>query len=461
MSRVNHTWDEIAIGDVGELTRVCTADDLVVFVHASGNYNPSHLAPPKDAVAPSMWVGSLFSAVLGNVLPGPGTHYRSQTLRFYEHARVGDELTVRLTVTGKQRDGQLVTLDCHLVNQKGELIADGVAEVTAPDRKLMTEDVALPPMMVKRHDKYNQLLAQARAAGPLDTAVVFTTDVVSLTAAIEAAEAGLIHPVLVGPSATIRALTEKHDLQLGDVRIVEAAQEQEAAARAVRLVHEGAVRAVMKGNLHSDELLLEVVKSTGGLRTGRRISHVFVMDVPGLERPLLVTDAVINILPPLETKVDIVKNAIDLALALGVSTPKVGILSAVETVNPQIPSTLDAAALSKMSERGQIKGGVVDGPLAMDNAINVQAARSKGIHSLVAGQADVLVVPNLEAGNMVVKELTFLAGADAAGIVVGALVPVILTSRADSVHSRLASCAVAILYAAYQKESKRRKEVAL
>ena len=215
----------------------------------------------------------------------------------------------------------------------------------------------------------------------------------------------------------------------------------------------------MKGNLHSDELLREVVRPTGGLRTGRRISHVFVMDVPGLERPLLVTDAVINILPPLEAKVDIVKNAIDLAQALGVSTPKVGILSAVETVNPQIPSTLDAAALSKMSERGQIKGGIVDGPLAMDNAISVAAARTKGIHSLVAGHADVLVVPNLEAGNMIVKELTFLAGADSAGIVVGALVPVILTSRADSVHSRLASCAVAILYDAYQKASKRRKEV--
>jgi len=209
MSRVNHTWDEIAIGDVGELTRVCTADDIVVFVHASGNYNPAHLAPPMDAVAPSMWVGSLFSAVLGNVLPGPGTHYRSQTLRFYEHARVGDELTVRLTVTGKQRDGHLVTLDCHLVNQRGDLIADGVAEVTAPDLKLMTEDVALPPLMVKRHDKYNQLLAQARAAGPLDTAVVFTTDVVSLRGAIEAAEEGLIHPVLVGPWASARGRTHR------------------------------------------------------------------------------------------------------------------------------------------------------------------------------------------------------------------------------------------------------------
>ena len=203
-----------------------------------------------------------------------------------------------------------------------------------------------------------------------------------------------------------------------------------------------------------------MVRSTGGLRAGRRISHVFILDVPGLERFLLVTDAVINILPPLETKVDIVQNAIDLALALGVSTPKVGILSAVETVNPQIPSTVDAAALSKMAERGQIKGGLVDGPLAMDNAISTEAARTKGLKSLVAGNADVLVVPNLEAGNMVVKELTFLAGADISGIVVGAQVPVIVTSRADNIQSRLASCAVSALYDAYQKTSKPRKEIA-
>lgn len=460
MSRVNHTWDEIAVGDVGELTRVCTADDIVVFVHASGNYSPAHLAPAPEAVAPSMWVGSLFSAVIGNVLPGPGTTYRSQTLRFHGRAHVGDELTIRVTVTGKREDQRLVTLDCRLVNQQGELVADGIAEVNAPDRKLRAEDVGLPNLKVMRHDKYKRLLVRAHCVGPLDTAVVFATDAVSLRGAIEAAEVGLISPILVGPADTIRAVADEHGIELGGARIVDAAQAQEAAARAVKLVHEGAARAVMKGNLHSDELLREVVKSTGGLRVGRYISHVFVMDVPGLERPLLVTDAAINILPPLETKVDIVQNAIDLALALGVDTPKVGILSAVETVNPRIPSTLDAAALSKMAERGQIKGGIVDGPLAMDNAISTEAARTKGLKSLVAGNADVLVVPNIEAGNMVVKELTFLAGADAAGIVVGALVPVILTSRADSVQARLASCVVAILYGASKEAGKSRKEVA-
>jgi phosphotransacetylase/acyl dehydratase len=461
MNRVNRTWDEIAVGDVGELTRVCTADDIVVFVLASGNYNPTHLAPPLEAVAPSMWVGSLFSSVLGNVLPGPGTTYRSQMLRFHDHAHVGDELTIRVTVTGKREDERLVILECRLVNQRGELIADGVAEVIAPDRKLRSGDVVLPNLKVMRHDKYRRLIAQARSLGPLNTAVVFPIDALSLRGAIEAAEAGLINPILVGPADTIRALADKEGITLGDARIIDVAQSQVAAARAVKLVHEGAARAIMKGSLHTDELSREVVRSTGGLRAGRRISHVFILDVPGLERFLFVTDAVINILPPLETKVDIVQNAIDLALALGVDTPKVGILSAVETVNPQIPSTVDAAALSKMAERGQIKGGLVDGPLAMDNAISTEAARTKGIKSLVGGNADILVVPNLEAGNMVVKQLTFLAGADISGIVVGAMVPAIITSRADDVQSRLASCAVSALYDHYQKTTKPRKEVAL
>ena len=213
MSRVNHTWDEIAVGDVGELTRVCTADDIVVFVHASGNYNPTHLAPSPEAVAPSMWVGSLFSAVIGNVLPGPGTNYRSQTLRFYERAHVGDELTIRVTVTGKREDGQVVTLDCHLVNQRGELVADGVAEVNRPGPQAKGRGRRPAALKVMRHDKFKRLLVQARSAGPLNTAVVFATDAVSLRGAIEAAEAGLINPILVGPAATIRALADEHGLQ--------------------------------------------------------------------------------------------------------------------------------------------------------------------------------------------------------------------------------------------------------
>ena len=255
-------------------------------------------------------------------------------------------------------------------------------------------------------------------------------------------------PLLVGPRDTIVAVAAGCSLGVRDLRIFDVAKPREAAARAVALVHGGEADAVMKGNLHTDDLLHAVVQPTG-LRGERRISHVFVMDVPGLDDYLLVTDAAINIAPSLDAKIDIVQNAIDLAHALGIAEPRVAVLSAVETVNAQIPSTLDAAALSKMAERGQIRGGTVDGPLAMDNAINVEAARTKGIQSLVAGRANVLVVPNLEAGNMIAKELTFLAHADEAGLVVGATVPVILTSRADSVEARLASCAIGVLYRWY------------
>jgi phosphate butyryltransferase len=260
----------------------------------------------------------------------------------------------------------------------------------------------------------------------------------------------LIVPILLGNEVRIRKLAETHGVDLSGVSIEDLPNHDAAAARAVELVHEGAAAAVMKGHLHTDELLKHVVKSQGGLRTGRRISHVFVIDAPSLPELVLVTDAAINIAPTLEDKVDIVQNAIDLGIALGIPRPKVGILSAVETVNPKIPSTLDAAILSKMSERGQIRGGIVDGPLAMDNAVSLEAAKTKGLTSLVAGSADILVVPNLESGNILAKELTYAAQAEGAGLVLGAKVPVLLTSRADDEGARLFSCAVAVLYAHWQ-----------
>jgi phosphate butyryltransferase len=289
---------------------------------------------------------------------------------------------------------------------------------------------------------------------PLATAVVYPTDRSSLGGAILAAEARLIDPILIGPADRIRTLAAEMGVDISGYPLIEFSQSEAAALHSVELVHQGKVGAIMKGNLHSDELLHEVTKAGTGLRTNRRISHIFVMDVPGMDHLLLVSDAAINILPSLETKVDIVQNAINLALALGISQPRVGILSALETVNPKIQSTIDAAVLSKMAERGQIKGGIVDGPLAMDNAVDLEAAKTKGIASLVAGRADVLIVPNLEAGNMLAKELTFIAHADAAGLVLGAQVPVILTSRADDEKSRLASCALAQLYQSYRKTGK-------
>ncbi|MGB6311297.1 MAG: phosphate acetyltransferase [Pseudolabrys sp.] len=300
---------------------------------------------------------------------------------------------------------------------------------------------------VQTHANYERLIARAKQVPPATTVVVHPCDETSLRAVAEAAEAGIIIPTLVGPKASIAALARQHGIDISRFELIDAVDADEAAAHGVKLIHEAKGELLMKGSLHTDELMRAVTASATGLRTARRISHVFVMDVPTYPEPLLITDAAINIFPDLDAKRDIIQNAIDLFTQAGLGTPRVAILSAVETVTSKIPSTIEAAALCKMAERGQITGGMLDGPLAFDNAIDPDAAKIKGIHSPVAGRAQILVVPNLEAGNMLAKNLSFLAQADAAGIVLGARVPIILTSRADSVRTRMASCAVAALYA--------------
>jgi len=299
-----------------------------------------------------------------------------------------------------------------------------------------------------RHEKFERLLATARRNPPVTTAVVHPCDEVSLAGAIEAARLGLIVPVLVGSETRIRQTADDAALDISPFEIVDAAHSHDAAAKAVGLVRSGRAEALMKGSLHTDELLGAVVARETGLRTSRRISHCFIMDVPGQPSALIISDAAVNIAPTLEEKVDIVQNAIDLAHVLGVAEARVAILSAAETVNPKVPSTIEAAALCKMADRGQITGGVLDGPLALDNALSPEAAAVKKITSPVAGKANVLIVPDLEAGNMLAKSLSFLAGADGAGIVLGARVPIALTSRADVLLTRLASCAVMVLIAA-------------
>lgn len=305
---------------------------------------------------------------------------------------------------------------------------------------------ALMDVDLHRHAKYDALIARCAGLPPVPTAVIHPCDSHSLAGAIEAAAAGIIRPILVGPEAKIRRIAQESGIDLAGFIIENTPYSHAAAARAVEMVCAGQVAALMKGSLHTDEVMAAVVCRTNGIRTVRRVSHVFVMDVPTYPKPLFITDAAVNISPSLDDKVDIVANAIELAQALGVARPKVAILSAVEIVTAKIPSTIEAAALCKMAERGQIKGGLLDGPLAFDNAISREAALTKGIVSPVAGDADILLVPDMEAGNMLAKELTFLANADAAGIVLGARVPIILTSRADSVRARLASCAVAAIY---------------
>lgn len=310
-----------------------------------------------------------------------------------------------------------------------------------------------PAAPERTHEKYDRLIALAKTMPPVTAAVAHPCDEASLTGAMEAAEAGLIIPILVGPKARIEAVAKKVGIALEGVEIVDVAHSQEAAMKAVEIVRSGRAEVLMKGSLHSDELLSAVAKKETGLRTGRRISHVFIMDVPDHPQTLFITDAAVNIFPDLMAKRDIVQNAIDLFQGLGLGTPRVAILSAVETVTVSIPSTLEAAALCKMADRGQITGGILDGPLAFDNAISPEAAAIKGIKSEVAGRADILVVPDLEAGNMLAKNLSFLSHADAAGIVLGARVPIILTSRADNVRTRMASCAIAVAFAHSQRSN--------
>jgi phosphate acetyltransferase len=297
------------------------------------------------------------------------------------------------------------------------------------------------------HAKYERLIANAKQVPPATTVVAHPCDETSLRGVIEAAELGIVVPILVGPAAKISTVARQHGIDIGRFQLVDAPHSEAAAAKAVALIRESKGELLMKGSLHTDELMREVTSGATGLRTARRISHVFIMDVPTYPETLFITDAAINIFPDLEAKRDIIQNAVDMFTQVGLGTPRVAILSAVETVTPKIPSTIEAAALCKMAERGQITGCIIDGPLAFDNAIDPEAAKIKGIKSAVAGCAQILVVPDLEAGNMLAKNLSFLAKADAAGIVLGARVPIILTSRADSVRARMASCAVAVLYA--------------
>jgi phosphotransacetylase len=314
-------------------------------------------------------------------------------------------------------------------------------------------DVSPPRRPAREYRVYPTLIERCAPVEPVTTAIAHPCDESSLRGAIEAAEARLIRPILIGPEAKVRPVAERCGIDLAPYGVVDAAHSHAAAARAVEVVRAGEAEALMKGSLHTDELMAEVVRKDTGLRTERRISHAFIMDVPTYPKALVVTDAAINIFPDLETKADIVRNAIDMAHAFGRDMPKVAILSAVETVTPKIPSTIDAAALCKMAERGQIAGALLDGPLAFDNAISKQAAEIKGIRSEVAGDADILLVPDLEAGNILAKQLSFLANADAAGIVLGARVPIILTSRADSVRARMASCAIAALLVAWRQQA--------
>jgi phosphate acetyltransferase len=456
----NKTFAEIEVGDSASLKRTLTKQDIDLFGFLSGDMNPTHfsdiyaqmLLDRHELIGHSLWGGALISSLLGNDLPGPGTVYRSQQFEFHHPIELGDELTVTVTVTSKRASDGTVALGCHVVNQRDTTIITGVATVKAPTLKVSDAGPPHTTTLLRRKVVFMKLIDHVKEWPRIPTAVCHPCSKTALEGAIDAAATDLIEPILLGPEAKIRELAERQHLDISPYRLVDARHSHDSADKAVALCRSGEAEALMKGSLHTDELLGAVVSSKTGLRTERRISHVFVMDVPTYPRPLFITDAAINIYPDLDAKVDILKNAIQLAHTLDIAQPKVALLSAVETVNPKIPATLEAAALCKMADRGQIQGALIDGPLAFDNAVSKEAALIKGIQSPVAGEADILLVPDLEAGNMLAKQLSYLGRADSAGIVLGARVPIILTSRADSAEARLASCAVAVAFAYRRRE---------
>lgn len=450
----NLTYDEIRLGQRAQLMRTLGRDDISAFALVSGDVNPAHVDADyaqgtrfHGVIAHGMFAGALISSVLGTEFPGPGTIYLEQSLRFHLPVRVGDTLTVSVEVLGKDDAHHNLRLGCLVVNQRGEQVVTGEALVRAPLQKVARPRAALPTLHLFDPElRLAEWMLTLRTRPAVRCAVVHPCDAASLHGAIESAAHGLIEPVLVGPVARLRVVAQDAGLSLDGVELVDTPHSHASAATAADMAVRGEVAMLMKGSLSTEELM-QAVLARPELHTGRRMSHVYRFEVPAYPKPLLVTDAAINISPSLDEKADIVRNAIDLAHALGVAEPKVALLCAVETVTARLRSTLDAAALCKMADRGQITGALLDGPLAFDNAISADAAAMKGIRSPVAGQADILVAPDLESGTLLAKQLDHLAGASGCGAVLGARVPIALTSRSDPPISRRASVALAGLLA--------------
>jgi phosphate acetyltransferase/phosphate butyryltransferase len=449
------TFEEIKSGDSASLIRTLTMKDVNLFAAISGDIAPAYVDKEYTAsnlfhaiIAHGMWSSSLISTLLATKLPGPGTVYLSDNAQFMKPVKLGDTINATITVKAKNEEKRTIIIGYECINQNREVAIKGEVEVIAPLQKLKRLREIPPEVIV--HDRgahYEQVINLTKGMKPLTMAIVHPVDQNALIGAIDAANKNLIIPVFIGPEDKILNVARTEKVDISSYKLVATQHSHESAARAVAMARNGDVEALMKGSLHTDELMHEVVNPETGLLTERRMSHVFVMDVPTYPKPLMITDAAINIYPTLDDKRDIVQNAIDLARLLGIEIPKVAVLSAVETVTSKIRSTLEAAALCKMADRLQITGGIIDGPLAFDNAISADAAAQKGIVSPVAGQADILLVPDVESGNMLAKQLEYLAEALSAGIVLGARVPIVLTSRADNAQSHMVSCALALLMA--------------
>jgi phosphotransacetylase/acyl dehydratase len=452
----NRTFDEINVGDSATLVRTLTEHDIKLFAVMSGDINPAHVDPDyamssrfHEVIGHGMWSGALISTVLGTAFPGPGTIYLGQSLRFRRPVKIGDTITIKVTVKEKDEKGHVV-LDTECVNQDGESVVSGTADVLAPKEKVRRPKVELPDVRFDNRDvRFRDVMARvkARNLAPIATAIVYPGSADALAGVTAAVEEGTITPILVGAKSLIDELAQAAGIDVSGFELVPAENPKQAVAEAIRLAREGRVEGIMKGRVSTADLILQAISPAKGLRTERRMSHVYVMDVPTYPKPLFITDSMINIAPGLSAKREICQNAIDLARSLGIPAPKVALLAAVETINPKMPATIDAATLCKMSERGQITGGILDGPLTFDNAVSLKAAANIGLVSAVAGQADILVAPDLEAGNMIAKQLNYLADALSAGIVLGARVPIALTGRADDQRSWVASAALVQLVA--------------
>jgi phosphate acetyltransferase len=457
----NKTFDEIGLGETARLVRTLTKADIEGFAAVSGDTNPTHMdsayafdTPFHEIVGHSMWSASLISNLLGNELPGIGTVYLDQKLHFKLPVKLGDTVCVTIKVLAKNNALKSITFDCLVTNQRQEIVATGESTVQPPSVKVRREKINAPHIQLFDPEaRLKSLLALGEQLEPIACGIVHPCEDGALAGAIEAAQAGLIRPVLIGPKARLQALAQAHGLAIDGFELIDTPHSHASAEVAAAMAAEGKVEALMKGSLHTDEFMRAVVTHPA-LRTKRRISHVWRFDVPLYNKPLLISDCAINIKPTLNEKVDIVQNAIELAHVLGNPNPKVAILSAVETITPSIASTLDAAALCKMADRRQITGAVLDGPLAFDNAISLEAAKIKKIDSPVAGQADILIAPDLESGNMIGKQLEYLGGAMSSGIVLGARIPLALTSRADGPAARMASALLTKLVAHHYRTHK-------
>lgn len=447
----NKTFDEIAVGDTASISRRLTIEDVELFAVMSGDINPAHLDEQyakasmfHRLIGHGMWGGALISTVLGTELPGPGTIYRAQDLRFRRPVGIDDTITVTVVVREKIAGKGRIIFDCRCTNQAGEEVITGTAEVIAPQEKIRRPRVELPDIQLRRHVWYHQLIRACEGLAPIRMGVVDPRDAEVLAHVGSAAQRGLIVPVLIGPAAQIRDAASAAGVDVSSYPMV-AVDSGYAVHRAIEMAREGELQGILQGSLSLHDFLHHVVSPRSGLHAGRRMSHVFLADLPGHSRPLMITDAGVNLHPTLEHKRDIIQNAIDFAHVLGIKQPRVALLSAVEAITSKVSSSMEAVALSRMAQLGQITGGLVDGPLALDQAVSESAARNMLAPSPVAGKADILVVPDLEAGNLLSRQLAVLVGADAAGIVLGARVPVILATRTDNERSRLASCALAVL----------------